>query len=45
MVSHCKIFPFITSIAKIEDGSIIIKDEHLMCNSCFGKANSEGYYE
>ena len=44
MVSHCKIFPFITSIATIEDGSIIIKDEQLICNSCFGEANEDGYY-
>ena len=44
MVSHCKIFPFITSIATIEDGSIIIKDEQLICNSCFGIPDENGYY-
>ena len=44
MVSHCKIFPFITSIASIEDGSIIIKDEQLICNSCFGIPDENGYY-
>ena len=44
MVSHCKIFPFITSIATIEDGSIIIKDEQLICNSCFGVPDENGYY-
>ena len=44
MVSHCKIFPFITNIASIEDGSIIIKDEQLICNSCFGIPDENGYY-
>ncbi|MGN0796483.1 MAG: ATP-binding cassette domain-containing protein [Christensenellales bacterium] len=45
MVSHCKIFPFITNLATIVDGGIIITNDNLICNSCFGKANSEGYYE
>jgi len=45
IVSHCKIFPFITSVATIEDGKIVINDKKIICNSCFGIPNEEGYYK
>ena len=44
MVSHCKIFPFITNTATIIDGNIVVTDEHLICNSCFGIPDKNGYY-
>jgi len=44
MVSHCKIFPFITNIATIIDGQIKVTEDNLICNSCFGIPDKDGYY-
>lgn len=44
MVSHCKIFPFITNVATIVDGKIKITNEKPICNSCFGVPDENGYY-
>lgn len=45
IVSHCKIFPFISKVATINNGQVEISDSGIHCNACFGIANSEGFYE
>ena len=45
IVSHCKIFPFISKVATINNGQVEISDSGIHCNACFGVANSEGFYE
>ena len=45
MVTHCRIFPAITRLITLENGSIVTNREEYVCHSCFGRANEEGYYE
>lgn len=45
IISHCKIFPFINKIARIENGGIYVTDEKPVCHACFGVPDSEGYYK
>jgi ABC-type multidrug transport system ATPase subunit len=45
MISHCRIFPFITREIKLTPNGIIPVDEHYVCHSCFGEHNSCGFYE
>lgn len=45
MVSHCKIFPFISKVATLEDGIITIRDTNLTCHACFGQPDGDGFYE
>lgn len=44
MISHCRIFPFITRELKLtSDGISEIKD-HYTCHSCFGEHDENGFY-
>lgn len=45
MVTHCRIFPAINRLITIKNGVIVPNEETYECYSCFGKANSDGYYE
>ena len=45
MVTHCRIFPAITRLITINNGVVVPNQEEYQCHSCFGKANSDGYYE
>ena len=44
MISHCRIFPFITREIRLSDMSIQELANHYVCHSCFGTPNSDGYY-
>ena len=44
MVTHCRIFPAITRLITIDNGVIVSNEQEYQCYSCFGKANSDGYY-
>jgi len=44
IVSHCKIFPFISKVATIKNGMIEISDSEIVCNACFGTPNTDGFY-
>lgn len=43
IVSHCKIFPFITKEIKLSKGKF--SECNYDCASCFGRANDAGFYE
>lgn len=44
MISHCRIFPFITrEIELMPDGIAPVQDRYT-CHSCFGKPDENGYY-
>ena len=45
MVTHCRIFPAINRLITLKNGVIVPNEEEYECHSCFGKANSEGFYE
>ena len=45
MVTHCRIFPAINRLITLKNGCIVPNEETYECYSCFGKANSDGYYE
>ena len=45
MVTHCRIFPAINRLITLKNGVIVPNEEEYACHSCFGKANSEGFYE
>ena len=44
IISHCKIFPFINKILKMENKSLILSGEKIVCNSCFGEYDENGFY-
>lgn len=44
MVSHCRIFPFITREINFDRNGISTLQTHYECHSCFGEHDSEGYY-
>ena len=44
LVSHCKIFPFISKVATIKNEKVEISDTGIVCNACFGKPNEDGFY-
>ena len=44
MISHCRIFPFITRELKLTADGIIEISEPYICHSCFGKPNEGGFY-
>ena len=44
MISHCRIFPFITREIKLTDSGIQEVSEHYTCHSCFGEPDNEGFY-
>lgn len=45
MVSHCKIFPFINRVFKIEHGKLLEDSSTPVCNTCFGLPNENGFYK
>ena len=44
MISHCRIFPFITRELKISPDGVVDQDAPYICHSCFGEPNEQGYY-
>ena len=45
MVSHCRIFPFITREIYLTQDGIQEVPEAYLCHSCFGNHDSDGYYK
>lgn len=45
MVSHCRIFPFITREIKLTRDGIREAEVPYQCHSCFGEPNADGYFE
>lgn len=44
MISHCRIFPFITKEIKLTKNGVSPVPESYVCHSCFGEPDVEGYY-
>lgn len=44
MISHCRIFPFITREIKLTSEGISELSEQYVCHSCFGYPNEKGFY-
>lgn len=44
MISHCRIFPFITREIKLTANGIEKYDEPYICHSCFGDPDKNGFY-
>ena len=44
MISHCRIFPFITREIKLTPEGIQEISEKYTCHSCFGEPNEEGFF-
>ncbi|MCM1328617.1 MAG: ATP-binding cassette domain-containing protein [Ruminococcus sp.] len=44
MISHCRIFPFITREIKLSPEGVCEVLEHYVCHSCFGKPDENGFY-
>lgn len=44
MISHCRIFPFITREIKLTSNGISELSEHYVCHSCFGEPDENGFY-
>lgn len=45
MISHCRIFPFITREIKLTPDGVIDVQEHYECHSCFGEHDENGFYK
>ena len=45
MVSHCRIFPFINRVFKIENKQLIEDPNETVCNTCFGRPDEHGFYK
>jgi len=45
MISHCRIFPFITREIKLTNNGVVEIPEHYVCHSCFGDHDENGFYE
>ena len=45
MISHCRIFPFITREVKLTSGGIQEVPEHYVCHSCIGEHDENGFYQ
>lgn len=45
MISHCRIFPFITREIKLTSNGICQVCEQYVCHSCFGEPDEEGFYQ
>ena len=43
IVSHCKIFPFITKVLEIKDNKLLSSSKNI-CHTCYGEPDEEGYY-
>lgn len=44
MISHCRIFPFITREIKLTADGVFNIDTPYTCHSCFGEPDANGYY-
>lgn len=44
MISHCRIFPFITRELKLTSDGISEINDHYTCHSCFGEHDENGFY-
>lgn len=44
MISHCRIFPFITREIKLTQGGIQEVKKPYACHSCFGEPDENGFY-
>lgn len=44
MISHCRIFPFITREIKLSSDGISEVAEPYVCHSCFGEPDENGFY-
>ncbi len=44
MISHCRIFPFITREIELTSNGIAPSQNNYICHSCFGKPDKNGYY-
>lgn len=44
MISHCRIFPFITREIKLTSDGVSELPEHYACHSCFGDPDENGFY-
>lgn len=44
IISHCKIFPFINKVVRIDNQRISESNEEIVCNACFGKPDELGFY-
>ena len=44
MISHCRIFPFITREIKMTDNGVQEVLDSYTCHSCFGEPDREGFY-
>lgn len=44
MISHCRIFHFITREIKLSSEGIIELSDHYTCHSCFGDPDNQGFY-
>lgn len=44
MISHCRIFPFITREIKLTTNGITEVKDPYMCHSCFGEPDENGFY-
>ncbi|MCM1054556.1 MAG: ATP-binding cassette domain-containing protein [Bacteroides sp.] len=45
MISHCRIFPFITRELKLSSAGICKVPNHYVCHSCFGVPDENGFYK
>ena len=44
MVTHCKIFPFVTKVINIENCKFVENSNSIECHSCFGNHDKDGFY-
>ena len=44
MVSHCRIFPFITREVQLAQDGAVTLPNHYECHSCFGEHDADGFY-
>ena len=44
MISHCRIFPFITREVMLTPNGISTLPEHYVCHSCIGEPDESGFY-
>ena len=45
MISHCRIFPFVTRELMMTSNGITEASEPYICHSCFGKPDEKGFYQ
>ena len=44
MISHCRIFPFISREIELTPEGIKTVQDHYSCHNCFGRPDDNGYY-